>query len=223
MRDSGIGDGGTPRGPGGPRDHRPPRLRRRLRPWLGLERNDLRRPVDRTQRAVALALLLVLLALAPPAAVWCGSLAYGSGLRAEKAERAERQQVVATVVATGGVAATGDRYVHETVQATWPRPGATGQDAKPRTGTLPSWQDAKVGSKKTIWVDRDGDPVVRPRPHSRTVTDAAYAGGAAAIAAGLPLLGAYLLVRHRCDRRRYELWDDAWARLDADRGRHRPF
>nr|BFE34912.1 hypothetical protein GCM10010200_071630 [Actinomadura rugatobispora] len=190
---------------------------------LGLERNRLRRPVDRTQRVIALCLLFLLLALAPPAAVWGGSLAYGSGLRAERAERAERQQVVATVLATGGLASTGDRYVHETVQATWPRPGAAGQDAKPRTGTLPSWKGARAGAKKPIWVDRAGDPVVRPRPHSRTVTDAAYAGGGAAIGAGLPLLGVYLLVRRRCDRHRYELWEDAWARLDADRGRHRPF
>ena len=127
------------------------------------------------------------------------------------------------MVATGGIVSTGDRYVHETVRATWPRPGGPGRNAEPRTGTLPAWKDARVGSSRTIWVDRDGDPVARPRPHSRTVTDAAYAAGAAALAAGLPVLGVYLLVRRRCDRIRDDLWDAAWARLDAERGRHRPY
>ncbi|WP_344590885.1 Rv1733c family protein [Actinomadura vinacea] len=199
-----------------------PRSRRRLRSLLGLERNELRRPVDRRQRWIALGLLLLLLAVAPPVGIWCAGWANASGVRAEQAERAERRQVVATVVSTGGLTTSGDRYVHETVRATWPRPGATGREAT-RTGTLPSWKNAKVGAKKRIWVDRTGDPVVRPRPHSRTVTDAVYAGGAAAIAAGLPFLGAYLLVRYQCDRRRDEMWDAAWARMDAQRRRHRPF
>ncbi|MEU8796766.1 hypothetical protein [Spirillospora sp. NPDC048819] len=201
MRRSGIGRGGTPL----------TRLRRRL----GLERSELRRRVDRVQRAIALALLVLLLGIAPPLAAWAASWSYEAGVRAEDAERANRHQVVATVTATGGPG-SGDRYIHETVHATWP-----GENGEPRVGTLPSWKDAKVGAQRKIWVDRDGNPAVRPRPHSRTVTDAAYAGAAAVLGCGLPILVTYIFVRRRCDRHRDRMWEADWARMDADAG-HNP-
>ncbi|MFG2086370.1 hypothetical protein [Spirillospora sp. NPDC048824] len=202
MRRSGIGRGGTPL----------TRLRRRL----GLERSELRRRVDRVQRVIALALLVLLLGTAPPLAAWAATWSYEAGVRAEDAERANRRQVVATVTATGGIGASGDRYVHETVHATW-----AGENGENRVGTLPSWKGAKVGAQRRIWVDRDGNPAVRPRPHSRTVTDAAYAGTAAVLGCGLPVLVMYIVVRRRCDRHRDRMWEADWARMDADAG-HNP-
>ncbi|TDD62784.1 Rv1733c family protein [Actinomadura rubrisoli] len=202
MSEFGVGCGGGP----------VTRLRRRL----GLERNELRRPVDRVQRLVALGLLLLLLAAGPPLAAWAAAWSYDTGTRTERAERASRHQVVATVTSTGGIGSAGDRYIHETVQATWP-----GADGKPRAGTLPSWKNAKVGAHRTIWVDRRAEPTVRPRPHSRTVTDAAYAATAAVLGVSMPLLLTYALVRRRCDRHRADLWEADWARMDADAG-HNP-
>ncbi|NDU77685.1 hypothetical protein GWI34_34500 [Actinomadura sp. DSM 109109] len=196
MRRSGIGRGGTPL----------TRLRRRL----GLERSELRRPVDRVQRMAALGLLLLMLATAPPLAAWAASWSYSAGTRAENAERAERRQVVATVTSTGGLGSSGDRYIHETVQAAW-----RGADGRPHVGSLPAWKDAKVGAHRTIWVDRREEPTVRPRPHSRTVTDAVYAAGATVLGCALPVLIGYALVRRRCDRHRDEMWEADWARLDA--------
>lgn len=196
MRRSGIGRGGTPLA----------RLRRRL----GLERSELRRRVDRVQRRIALGLLLLLLGAATPLAAWTASWSYSAGTRAEHAERADRRQVVATVTSTGGLGSSGDRYIHETVQASWP-----GADGRPHAGSLPAWKNAKVGAHRTIWVDRQSEPSVRPRPHSRTVTDAAYAAGATVLGCALPVLIAYALVRRRCDRHRDELWEADWARLDA--------
>ncbi|MFB4307997.1 hypothetical protein [Actinomadura sp. GTD37] len=196
MRRSGIRRGGTPL----------VRLRRRL----GLEHSELRRRVDRVQRLIALGLLLLLLGTAPPLAALAVNWSYSAGTAAENAENANRRQVVATVTATGGVGSAGDRYIHETVQATWP--GGNGQ---PRVGTLPSWKDVKVGAHRTIWVDAAGDPTARPRPHSRTVTDAVYAGAAAVLGSAMPVLLAYVLVRRRCDRHRDAMWEADWARMDA--------
>ncbi|WP_433325896.1 Rv1733c family protein [Spirillospora sp. CA-294931] len=191
---------------------------RRLWRRLGFERNPLRRPVDRVQRLVASGLLLVLLAAGPPMAAWCSGWAYDAGLRAEHSERANRQPTVATVVADGRPGSSGDRYIHETVQASWPGP-----DGRTRVGPLPSWKNAKTGARKTIWIDRrTGEPAVRPRPHTRTVTDAAYAGGAAVIVLGLPLLLVYALARRHCDRHRDALWEADWAQMDADAGHNRP-
>ncbi|MFA1547364.1 Rv1733c family protein [Actinomadura chokoriensis] len=196
MRRSGIRRGGTPL----------VRLRRRL----GLERNELRRRVDRVQRLIALGLLLVLLGVAPPLAALAANWSYRAGTGAEHAERANRHQVVATVTSTGGFGSSSDRYIHETVQATWPGP-----NGKPRVGTLPTWNDVKVGAHRTIWIDAGGNPTVHPRPHSRTVTDAVYAGAAAVLGCAVPVLFSYALVRHRCDRHRDEMWEADWARLDS--------
>jgi hypothetical protein len=188
----------------------------RLRRRFGLERSELRRRVDRVQRAIGLGLLVLLLGTAPPLAALTAAWSYDAGLRAEHAERADRRQVVATVTSTGGVGSAGDRYVHETVQASWAAP-----DGARHVGTLPSWKNAKVGAHRTIWVDRAGAPTVRPRPHGRTVTDAAYAGAATVLACAAPVALGYALVRRRCDRHRYEMWEADWARMDADAG-HNP-
>ncbi|WP_075895256.1 hypothetical protein [Actinomadura sp. CNU-125] len=202
----GHGDGPRPR----PRAVAPGRPTTPLRRRLGLEHSELRRPVDRVQRLLGFALLLIFLGTAPPLAMWAGATSYAAGSRAEDAERQSRRQVTATVTTTGGTSASGDRFVHETVQATWPGP-----DGKPLAGTLPSWRGVEVGDRRTIWVDRAGEPTVEPRPHSRTVTDAVYAGTAAVLGGALPIAVAYGLVRRRCDRRRDALWDADWARLDA--------
>ncbi|XRQ03389.1 hypothetical protein ACN3XK_43205 [Actinomadura welshii] len=194
MRGSGSVRGNTPR----------TRLLRRL----GLERNELRRRVDRVQRVIALGLLVLLLGTAVPLAAWAASWSYEAGVRAEEAERENRRQVVATVTAIGGGSGG---YVHETVRATWPGP-----DGEPRTGTLPGWRNAETGAQRRIWVDREGDPAAAPRLHSRTVTDASYAAAAAVLGCSVPVLAAYVLVRRRCDRHRDHLWDVAWARMDAD-------
>ncbi|HEU5030037.1 MAG TPA: hypothetical protein VFV01_34355 [Spirillospora sp.] len=182
----------------------------RLRRRCGLEHNELRRHIDRVQRLIGFGLLLLMLVVAPPLAFWAGTWSYHAGSNAERAERAQRHEVVATVTSTGGIGSSGDRYIHETVQARWAGTGGT-----TRTGTLPAWKNAKVGAHRTIWIDAKGDPTVRPRPHSRTVTDAAYASTAAVLGVGTPILLAYVLVRRRCDHRRDEMWEADWARMDS--------
>lgn len=56
-----------------------------------------------------------------------------------------------------------------------------------------------------------------PRSHTRTITDAAGIGLGTILAMGLPMLLVYGLLRHRCDRRRAQLREAGWARLDARR------
>lgn len=190
---------------------------RRLWRRCGLERNELRRRIDRFQRYVALALLILFLAATPPVAAYCAHWSYDSGMKAERQERVHRHPVTATVLSTGGIGSSGDRYVHETVRARW-----LGPDGKAHVDSLPAWKNAKAGSTQRIWVDDAGKVAVRPRPHSRTVTDSVYAAGAAVLGVAFPILVAYGLVRRRCDRRRDDLWEADWARMDADAGHNRP-
>ncbi|MBA9006806.1 Rv1733c family protein [Thermomonospora cellulosilytica] len=193
-----------------PEGGRAPTRLGRLRRRFGFDRNGMRRRVDRAQWAVGVVLTAVFLLTAPLLAVWAGSWAYDSGMRAERHQHATRWEVTATVTGPGGV--TGDRYLHKTVQATWRAP-----DGSVRAGRIPAWKNAEAGAHRRIWVDRSGDPVARPRPHSRTLVDTAYAAGGGALGVGLPLLGVYWLVRRHCDRIRYALWDAEWARIDPHR------
>ncbi|POM24236.1 hypothetical protein BTM25_28640 [Actinomadura rubteroloni] len=194
------------------------RVRRgRFRRALGFTRSPLLRHIDRVQQYCAAALLLFALVIVPATALWLGGWAYVAGRDAERAERAGRTRVPVTVTATGGLGTTGDRYVHETVQGVW-----TGPDGQRRTGTLPAWKDAEVGERRLVWMDRDGMPTVRPRPHSRTVTDAAYAGVVGGLGAVVPFGLVYWTLRTRCDRVRYRLWEADWARMDTDAGNSRP-
>jgi hypothetical protein len=193
---------------------RPPVTRLgRVRRRLGFDCNELRRRVDRVQWGVGLTLFVVFLVIAPIAATWTALWSHDSGTRIEHHERAARHQVVATVTGPGGLGTGGsDRYLHQTVQASWPIPGGG-----TRTGQIPAWKDAKAGARHKIWVDRTGKLTTRPRPHSRTVVDTGYAATGAVLAIGFPLLCAYGLVRRRCNRRRYADWDAEWARIDQPR------
>ncbi|MBO2445463.1 hypothetical protein J4557_49065 [Actinomadura nitritigenes] len=63
-------------------------------------------------------------------------------------------------------------------------------------------------------MDASGEPARRPQGHPGTVTTTAFVGAVAVGAAKAPPLAACLLVRRRCDRRRAQMWDLEWARLD---------
>ncbi|MFC4906639.1 hypothetical protein [Actinomadura gamaensis] len=182
----------------------------------GLLPSELRRPVDRVQRAIGYLLLVLALFAAPLAALSCASWSYTTGVKAEHAERSVRYRTVATAEAIGDGSA-GDRYVHETLRARWLAP-----DGSSRVGTLTAWKNAKAGSRHPIWIDVKGAATTPPRPHGRTVTDTVYAATGAGLAVVLPVLGIYLAVRRRCDRYRDALWDADWARMDADAGHNRP-
>jgi hypothetical protein len=199
-------------GPAGRRSAGPVSRLGRLRRRLGFDRNELRRRVDRVQWSLGLGLLAVFVLLAPLAAGWAGLWAHHTGARIEQQERAARHQVVATVVAPPGVGGNKDRYLHQTVQATWQAPNGT-----PRTGQIPAWKNVRPGATHRMWVDGTGKPVPRPRPHSRTLVDTGYAATGAMLAVGLPLLLAYALIRRRCDQLRGMLWDEEWARIDPHR------
>lgn len=185
----------------------------RVRRCCGFDRSDLRRKVDRVQWRIGLALLMAFAVIAPALAIWLASWSYASGMRVERREVATRYEVVATVGGPGGLGTAGlDRYLHQTVQATWKAP-----DGTPRVGMIPAWKNVKVGAQQRIWVDPSGKLTVRPRPHSRTVVDAGYAATGAVLAAAIPPLTAYLLLRRRFDRRRDAMWDEEWARIDPHR------
>lgn len=175
---------------------------------IGFDGNELRRDVDRRQRAAGLLLLLLFLGAGLPFCRQIARTAYDSGVRTERYEAATRHEADATVLRVDDLA-SGHR-----VTVTWREPGG-----QVRTGSYDTWYGAVVGEHLKLWAGPAGVSDVGPRRHARTVGEAVGAGLGAATAAGLPVLVAYLVIRRRSDRRRDLLWDAEWERLDADRSR----
>src|SRR5947208_1879779 len=72
---------------------------------LGLDRNPMRRRVDRTQTAIMAVLLLVFLIAGPWLTYVAASKAYTAGNRTELQQHAQRHSVTATVLTKGGLGA----------------------------------------------------------------------------------------------------------------------
>jgi hypothetical protein len=185
----------------------------RARRRLGLDRNDLRRRVDRAQWALAGALLMVFLATAPATAGIVADHVYSSGVRTEHREKATRHQIDATVVGVAQSPPTGQGgATTPIVRLRWSAP-----DGTPRTGEAPARGTIVTGARQRIWIDDSGAATARPRRHVQTVGATIYAAAGTTAAIGSVLLIAYGTVRRHCDRCRSRLWDVDWARLDRRR------
>jgi limonene-1,2-epoxide hydrolase len=175
----------------------------------GLDRNPMRRREDRIQSAVGPILVVAFLLLAPWAAISVGRLVYGSELRTEHIESAQRHTVTASVIDSGKTA------VHSTVRTlkvSW-------RDGKGTLRTADYQATAReVGTTTTIWVDRADRAVLPPRPHTQTVADTVMTGIGVTLAILAALASAYALLRRRLDRSRYRLWDADWEWADINWG-----
>ncbi len=173
---------------------------------LGLDRNPMRRRVDRVQQSIMAVLLLVFLVAGPLLTGYAASRAYATGQQAEQTQRAQRHLVTATVAGPAklGADASG-RGVERMVTVGWTENG------RPRTTQIPELPGDHTGVQRQIWVDAAGHLTGRPRDHAQTITDTTLAAIFALAGVALPLIGLRALIRGRLDRRRYAQWDADWA------------
>ncbi|MGW5410339.1 Rv1733c family protein [Actinomadura geliboluensis] len=175
----------------------------RWRRSLGLDGNDLRRDVDRAQRRLGIILLMLFSGITPPLAVYTAWIVHDSGVRAERYEAATWHRVDATAVKIKQV-----KGRHQ-VTVAWTEPGGTR-----RTGDYTTLRGPDIGTRVRVWAGPGTVSLLPPRDHSRTLAQTGLAVAGVALATGAPLLGLYRLARRRYNRRRDQLWDAAWARLD---------
>jgi hypothetical protein len=79
-------------------DHRQDRSLARLARWLGIDRNPLRRGIDRVEAALRLVMILLAVVAVPAAAVAAGRWADHYGLHKAQAQRAANHQVTAVLL-----------------------------------------------------------------------------------------------------------------------------
>jgi len=175
----------------------------RLVRWLA-GRNALRRPVDRIEGAVLVALSAAFLVAVAVASV-LGAHTYQS----QRAASAGLRPAVAVLVQAGpfygGLAQLGK------AEARWRDPEGGEQSGGLTTATGPDIIGAAAGARIPVWLDRSGRPVASPGGQVAMIVNALAAGAAVAGGAGIALLIFYALCRLALNRRRLAAWESAWS------------
>jgi hypothetical protein len=182
---------------------RPCRLSRLVR-WLA-GRNTLRRPVDRIEGTVLVALTVAFLVALAVASV-LGVHAYQS----QRAASAGLRQVVAVLSQAGPMFYDGFTQRGQ-AEARWRDPGGSERSGVLTTSTAPGIVGAVAGARIPVWLDRSGRPVAPPGGQVAMIVSALAPSTAVAGAAGMTLLVCYGLCRLVLDRRRLAAWESAWS------------
>jgi hypothetical protein len=182
---------------------RPRRISRLVR-WLA-GRNALRRPVDRIEGAV-----LVALAAAFLVAMAVGSVLGVQSYQSQRAASAGLRPVVA-VLSQAGPLSYGSMAQLGQAEARWRDPGGSERSGVLTTATAPDILGAAAGARIPVWLDRSGQPVASPGGQVAMIINALAPGTAVAGAAAMTLLVCYGLCRLVLDRRRLAAWESAWS------------
>jgi hypothetical protein len=183
---------------------RPRRMSRLVR-WLA-GRNTLRRPVDRIEGTVLVALTAAFLVAMAVASV-LGVHTYQS----QRAASAGLRPVVA-VLSQAGPWSYGSLAQLGQTEARWRDPEGSERSGVLTTATAPGIVGAAAGARIPVWLDRSGQPVAPPDGQVTMIVNALAASSAVAGGAGLTVLVCYGLCRLVLDRRRLAAWESAWSR-----------
>ena len=189
-------------------DHRTDRSLARLARWLGLDRNPLRRGIDRVEAALRLVMILLAVVAVPAAAVAAGRWADHYGLHQAQAQRAANHQVTAVLLEDAPESGVPNPYTNvqtSWVTARWQPPGQP-----PRTGQVLALAGARKGSTVRTWIDPRGAVTDPPPDHRFIVGDVWIAVMATCLVSLLVLLAAGVLARRVLDRRRLSAWEAEW-------------
>lgn len=187
----------------GPVRARPRRISRLVR-WLA-GRNTLRRPVDRIEGTVLVALAATFLVAMAVASI-LGVHTYQS----QRAASAGLRPVVA-VLSQAGPLSYGSLAQRGQAKARWRDPGGSEQVGVLTTATAPDILGAAAGARIPVWLGRSGQPVAPPGGQVAMIVNALAASAEVAGGAGMTMLVCYGLCRLVLDRWRLAAWESAWS------------
>ena len=167
-------------------------------------RNALRRPVDRIEGALLVALSAAFLVAVAVASV-LGTHTYQSQRAAAAGLRPAVGVLIQAGPFNGGLAHLGS------AEARWRDPGGGERSGVLTTATTPGIIGAAAGARIPVWLDRSGRPVAPPVGQVAMIVNALAAGTAVAGGAGIALLISYALGRLALNRRRLAAWESAWS------------
>jgi hypothetical protein len=181
----------------------------RVTRFLGLDRNPLRRRVDRVEAWLSLLLTATFLVAGPAVAWYAGGAAYHNAARVARDEQRERVQVNAVLEAEAKVAYSGSDDspgAQEPVQARW-----QGPDGTTHRGMIVPDRPGPVGTVVRVWTDRVGRLTDPPQTVGSGRVNGIAIGVLALMVMGGMLAGVALLIRQVANRRRLVWWQGEWT------------
>ena len=168
-------------------------------------RNALRRPVDRIEGVVLVAVSAAFLVAVAVASI-LGAHTYQS----QRAASVGLRPVVAVLIRAGPFFYGSPAQLGR-AEARWRDPRGGEQSGVLTSTTTPAIIGAAAGARIPIWLDRSGQPVAPPSGQVTMIVNALAVGAAVAGGAGIALLISYALCRLALDRRRLAAWESAWS------------
>jgi hypothetical protein len=188
-----------------------------LRHRLGLDADPMRRPVDRLESGVLVALLVVFAFAGPATGILTARLTYADAAPQAAQERATRVRATATVLEDARSRAADSQNMWPAnlvrVKARW-----TAADGAEHRGSVTVGPETTAGTQVRVWIDDRGELTIRPRSVGQVLAFAGWSGAIGVCLLGLVFLGAGRLARFGFDRRRLELWEREWRDLAGHHG-----
>lgn len=186
---------------------------RRVLRRIGLDRNPMRRFVDRVEAVATLVLLAALVVGAPALFCTVGQHVYRDAV-ADEQTAPPRPGVPTRATVTDGT--TDLRYGAYTtvttpkvfVEAVWSAPDGTA-----RRGLVAVPAGTAAGTTVTVWTDATGEPVEAPLDRDEAVTQAVITALFAVLGAVVLGSTAHLALRGALDRRRLAAWQAEWTAI----------
>ncbi len=182
-------------------------LSKRIKRWLGADGNPLRRPVDRFESAVRVALVLAFLIGAPMLAPATRHLVEVAGLQ-EVHREASWRQVPAVLLRS----APRQLYGYGSMATFWVPGRWQAPSGGPRNGLVPAKTGDPAGGRVRVWVDWAGQVMNRhPMTIGMVKVRSVLLEIGAVVALALALLLLAGLTRIWLNRRRMLHWGIEWA------------
>jgi hypothetical protein len=175
---------------------------------MGLDRNPLRRTVDRAETLIRLGVLVLMLTAVPAVALLAGRWAYHAAVTQVRAQDAATHTVSAVLLDSAPTIGQPDPYA--AAEVAWVPARWVAPDGPVRTGDVLAPVGAKRGSLVQTWVDEAGDFVDPPPGHSEIVGNVFTSVVLAGLTMLALLIGAEAVSHHLLERRRMKAWDTDW-------------
>jgi hypothetical protein len=191
---------------------------------IGLDRNPLRRTIDRVEAWITIVIVVAFMFIVPATSWLTGRAAYATGVHTERVERTHRFRAEAVLLTDAGSdfvpdtppARHGPAPARASTTTTGVRTPArwTGADGSSHRGSVLADERARAGEWVPVWTDAKGDladpPQQRVQTYVNSIAAAALAGVGAACLAG----AVRLIVRVVLDARRMAQWEAAWWQFE---------
>lgn len=182
--------------------------RSRCARWCGWDHNPLRRPADRIEAGLRLAVLIGVLTVVPVLTFMAGRTADHVFARQARAQQAADHQVSAVLTQAAPTNGTIDPYGAS--ETTWVPARWTAPDGAARSGQVLVPAGAHKGSTTPIWVTASGTLTEQPFGYKDVIADVCVTVTVTGLVLTVVLLSGLALARRVLDQRRFSAWEAEW-------------